>query len=1003
MFHRNREQALHHRSRAERQAMDRRGFTLVELMITLTVLAVVMVVLMSVMYAAQRSKNATANSLESAQAARVALDMMSRDLRSAGYGADVYFAASPQPPIAYIDSLQVLINANFSPWPEPDTIPRGPLAYNPVGAPRPFPLNLTPWTPPIKYRRGAETVRWTLDLTNDGAVNAADVGAFAGLDAQRTPNPNDYVLVRQVYGDSTGNVANNNGGQMERIALVRRPGGGVPAMFRVYLQGKPTFWDWSNGPLPPTELSNIQRIEVTVVAPSSRPNSKGEYAETRLTTEVNSLRNLPNFGRKEYTVDGYVFEDKDQSFIKDALEPGLPGSVVRLGQYSATTNSAGYFIFRVPAGSYVIKHQPPPGYGTWTQPDSATITVGPAATFSFADTARAGGWVTTFTYHDEFADGTFDASDAPLDGVELTLDPTGQKVYSDVAGKATLFAPVGTYTVTATPPDSFVATTPNPVSGSMADGGTASHEFGLSKTEVGTVRGKVFRDNNRDGDWDAGEAGIPNVWVGVTSDGGVSILSYKYTDAQGDYDLLVPSNDPPHTTPYKILAIVPPGYYATGSTALGPLWVTPNSVTPSQNFGMLGYTIITLNASRVLSLASGDVVEKVGSDNGANGARRDADIVLGADAGGTDNVSVWYNAYDNTPVFDANPSYTRNAPQSVLSLAIDTVDTTAPKARLDLVTGTKNAAGGNLFVWFNQNSGGNEGYYPLAFDRAYRTSDNGDVQSVLTADVAGTSSPDQVDIIVGTRSSTSGQGSIEVWASNNAASPSFSRLETYPAAGGMSSLGEVNCMALADFDRDGLRDLVVGTRTADFTGQLLFLRNNGKSSGSSRFTLAAAYDPGGIVTALTPVKVDADSLTDVIVGVQTGLSTGLLQQWSNTTLFGMLSFAHVRTIAAPGIVMSLVSADFGGLASHSDFAMGWRQTTTSYVGGVLIFPLDIGLLISNGIDPSAGSVTNMAPAMTINNFNYGIQPVTPSPPYLTDLAAGIKVSATTGALVVFIR
>jgi len=48
-------------------------------------------------------------------------------------------------------------------------------------------------------------------------------------------------------------------------------------------------------------------------------------------------------------------------------------------------------------------------------------------------------------------------------------------------------------------------------------------------------------------------------------------------------------------------------------------------------------------------------------------------------------------------------------------------------------------------------------------------------------------------------------------------------------------------------------------------------------------------------------------------------------------------------------------------------------------------------------------VFNFVPALTVNNFNYGIYPSTPSPPYLTDLAAGVKASATTGALVVFIR
>ena len=118
---------------------------------------------------------------------------------------------------------------------------------------------------------------------------------------------------------------------------------------------------------------------------------------------------------------------------------------------------------------------------------------------------------------------------------------------------------------------------------------------------------------------------------------------------------------------------------------------------------------------------------------------------------------------------------------------------------------------------------------------------------------------------------------------------------------------------------------------------------------------------------------------------------------------GLISFIKERTVNAAGIVMSLCTADFGGLATHSDFAMGWRQNTTSFLGGVKIYPLDTGKLLNNDIDPSSGSVTNMVPALTTNNFNYGVQPVIPVGPYLSDLAAGVKISATTGALVVFIR
>jgi hypothetical protein len=46
---------------------------------------------------------------------------------------------------------------------------------------------------------------------------------------------------------------------------------------------------------------------------------------------------------------------------------------------------------------------------------------------------------------------------------------------------------------------------------------------------------------------------------------------------------------------------------------------------------------------------------------------------------------------------------------------------------------------------------------------------------------------------------------------------------------------------------------------------------------------------------------------------------------------------------------------------------------------------------------------NFVPALTEGNYNYGVKPALPAPPYLHDLAAGVKSSNTTGALVLFIR
>lgn len=987
-----------------RRATDRRGFTMIELLITLTVLAAVMVVLMTVMYAASRSKVATSNRVESQQSARIALDMMAKDLRSAGYNADMDWS-TPQRPIAYIDSLQVLLNADLSPWPDslPEHIMGRPQAYDPAGSPKPAPLNGTAWQPPIKYRRGAETIRWTLDVNNDGKSDSLDWTDPNGLDAQRTPNRGDYVLVRQVYGDSVGDAAGFNWGATERVALVQRPTtAGAPPMFNVYLAGSSTPWDWSNGPIPASQLGNIDRIEVNVVSASSRPDSKGGFATTRLTTQVSSMRNVPNFGATLYNVDGYVFDDNVvKNGVRDTGEPGVQGASVRLGVMSTVTDVNGYYLLKPMAGTYTLRHAPPHGYGNATQPDSFVITVGPATSRSFADTSRAGGWVTSFAYEDKDANGSFSSStDTLMAGVPITVTPGGDLQYTDHSGYATNFAPTGSFTVTAAAPDSFAPTTTNPLTSTMSNGGTFAASFGFRKATKGTVKGTVFTDANRNGVMDSGETGIQGVWVGVTPDAGVTVLGFQNTDASGNFSIDVPAVYSP-AAPYYILSVVKPGFFPTSSTSIGPFYLSGGQVILNNNFGEVGYQVITLNASRVLSLASADVIEKDWNGNQTQNRHGDTDLILGADASGTDQLSIWFNQYNNSPLFDPNPTYTRTAQASVLSMAVDTLDNTATfKNRPDVATGTKNASGGNFFVWFTQGSSSNEGYVPTAANLSYRTNDMGDVQSILSLDCAGGPMP---DLIVGTKSPTANQGTIEIWQNDDAAAPTFSRQEIYPPSGliPLNALGEVTAMGLADFDGDGRTDLVVGTRNGTWTGQLMFFRNVSKANGA-RFIYQCGYDlTQDAVTSLTCFDIDKDGKVDVAVGTQRNNTSGNLQQWDNKTTAGIWSFVKDREVNAPGIVLSVATGDFGGL-SGSDLAVGWRADASTYVGGVRVYFCDSNKIPSSGSDPSGGSVTNMVPALTTGNFNYGINPAPSGTPAM-DLSAGVKISATTGALVVYIR
>lgn len=984
-----------------------RGFTMVELMVTLSVLAIVVLAITAVVMTANRGKTSTLNDVESAQAARAALELISADMRSAGYGVDTD-ASPPQQPIAYVDSMEVILCENLQPFPDGTPLHTPPLAYNPAGAVKPRPLILSAWTPPMKYHTGAELVRYTLDNNNDGVVNAVDQ---TNPTAARTKNPDDFVLRRQVYGDSVGNISGNNNSKNEEVALVRKPGGAIPPLYTVYMKGITTPYNWANGPVPVSQLPNIDRIVVNVTAPSAKPDAQGKYAQTVLTTEVNTFRNVPNWGVPTYAVTGNVYDDANKNHVKDGGELGIAGVTIRLGQtFTAVTDMLGNYTVRGPAGTFVLRHTSLPNYGSFDSPDTFAITLPPATSRSFGDTLRHGGYANVRAFEDLNSNQIQDVGELGLSAVAVRLDPAAKTYYTDGTGSAAIFVQTGGYSLTCTPPDSFIVISTNPVTGTMTDGGSASHTFALVKGAIGFVNGKVYRDNNRNGVYDAGEPGISNVWVGVTNDGGITILGYIRTNSSGDYSIKVPVNDPPHTTAYSVFMVVPNGFFPTGRTAISPLWLQAAQTLGNNNFGVVSYQIITLNASRVLSLGSANLMENDWTGNQTDHQHGDNDIVLGADAGGTDNISVWFNQYDASPLFSPNPTdpplgtygYTRNAASSVLSLVVDTLDANvSPFNRPDVATGTQYTVSGNLFAWFAQNTSGNYGILPTSPDRAYRTADNGDVQSILAYDCAGGSA---LDLIAGTKSPSPGNGTIEVWRADSLATPNYGRDEIYPPSGLIPSnrLGEVTCMALADIDNDGRKDLIVGTKTGSYSGQVMFFRYVSKLAGSRFVYVSSQTFNSNAVTSLVCLDVDNDGYRDVIVGTQTSSSTGQLIYLRNRDNGVPMNFKLERKQDAPGIVSSLAAADLGG-GSNVDFAMGWRASDTGYGGGVQVFFNDLGTLPGTGVDPSDGSVFNFVPALTTNNFNYGTYPSTPLPPFLTDLAAGIKSSATTGALVVFIR
>lgn len=980
---------------------DRRGFSLVELMVTLTILIVVLAAVLVILIGSQHSKASTEGVIEAQQTARTVMQFLERDLRSAGYGVDDD-AIPPQPSFAYVDSLEIILYANL----EPDTnssfpvsSTRPPLAPDPNGA-LPYPVNGTIYEPPpAKYRTGAEMIRYTLDLNNDGVVDSDDQSHSAAGEAMRSRNPNDFMLARMVYGDSAGSppTAGNNGAAIERLGLVVPAGAGVPHLYEVYLGSNPTPWNWSGGAIPPGSLNSISRIRLRITTESRRPDRSGSYARATLAGEVNVTRNRPGAATTTFVADGYVFNDLNQNGVKDGGEPGLDDVTVRLGTAAVdVTSSSGYFAMPAEPGQYMLRQEIPDGFGPFT-PDSFLVdfVANPTnVTHSFADTAMAGGWILDSAFVDTNADYLWDPSEPPQPGVAMVVN--GVTKYTGFGGGTSHFVSPGSWSVYATAPESLIVTGPNPIMVVIADGDTAVASFPLNATGRGTVTGKVWFDTDRDMVVDVIEAGIENVWVGVTKDAGQTVLGFAYTDANGEYSITVPNNLPAATTPYQVTLIPPPAHYTTGSSVLGPIWVADGATVSNQNFGLQTFQVITLNAERVLSLGSAELMEKDWSGGFdvyatylAKG-KQDQDLILGSEYSSNPNLSVWHNRWNATPYFNASPTYQRNAFASAVSVAVGPINPDAPWNRPDVVTGLESYASGNMAVWLTQGTSGNYGYLPDS-PTYLQTLDGGDLNAVLLHDVDGDT---DLDIIAGTKS-TAYYGSIEVWTNADGV---FTRAAGLPPSGGLSFIGEVRSLALGNFDDTGPLDLVAATATSDGQGTIHCFA--GQTS-SPFYVYTKEYDLQNEGNCVEVLDADGDAVDDVFVGTRKNTSQGTLEHWARAA--GMpFDFTRIRQHNAPGIVLSLERGDFGGLSTRMDLAYGFRTAEGSYAGGLEILLLDSGTFPVAGIDPSGGAAPYMVPALNSNHFNYGQNPAADGTP-LTDLAAAMKSGSTTGAVLVFLR
>ncbi|MDQ7798620.1 MAG: prepilin-type N-terminal cleavage/methylation domain-containing protein [Candidatus Edwardsbacteria bacterium] len=1029
-----------------------RGFTLIETMIALVMFSFIVAAVIQIFISSQKTKRDTELVTEAQQTARILLDMIAEDVRSAGYGAN---SIAGHTPIGYAGPYDLMINANFAPYPDNPDSHGTPLAINPTALPLPG----NGLYAGSVYSDGAETIRYSFDSNNDGLVTVDDRGD--DLEERLTPNTNLYCLARQVFGYNP--TTTSNGGTVLPVGLVRvSTSSGVVPMFTYYYYDQTVtrdrLWGDANGdsvltgaeltsvgPITSaTILKNITKVGINVQAQTSRPNSKGAYVEVSLNTIITITRNKPIIDGK--TIFGRVAVDANHNNQVDLGEAGVDSVKVELsdGQVQYTTGGGNYS-FSVAPKIIQIKVTLPEivcGATAGYKPVGVLDTIVDATSANieknFPVETYVPGFLRGHVYEDLNNSGGFDDGEGIL-GAAVNLVNSAKVVYSDATGLYCAAVEPRTTDVVCSPPDViYVPVTPSAgdTTITITAGSYTDVDFRYRQAGQAFIGGKVFKDANPLKTFE-GEPGIGGVIITAYTMDDMIPVGQDTTDDNGDFLFMVPENDASNM------------YFVEETDSAGWISTTPNfkyigliaegDTIDTLHFGDIKLQAITINAVNVMCMTVNDFYEYEG---GLTTHLYDEDIVLGTMYNATGNILGWFDKCNDGAVtdinnlFSTNADYTRttNILANISAMASDTMNRrvttnnsgssgtiTDPnyknsRTRKDLVIGLDNTGVStpsyNLVVWPTIDEDSSTGkwgqaQYPSVLDLKYNSTPkyylmaqdaNYVVNSIALGDFGGDGFP---DIVAGfSTAQGANSGGFNLWLNKQiATSKNKVGLEIRdfrdtcqwtPAL----NLGAVKAVASCYRLFGTYTDLVVGTRTSDGAGRIIVYQGN---FAFPWFTQYDVYDPEGEVVSLKTIDINNDGLKDIVSAVKTADGKGKLQVWLQGTdqRFGQLvlstRYPNYWIILSQGEPTSMAT-DFMKWSSsiYPHIVVGIKSG--SYSGMTLLFDCFGGVLVNNGNDISEGMFNGEVAAVTIGDFNQdGVR----------DVAIAEKKSATEGHLVIF--
>ncbi len=267
------------------------GFSLLEMLVSAAIMLMLFVLVATAFLQTRKISLRRQLEVETLQNARIAINEMSRTLRMIGFQRD-----QTHEQVALIEAapFQVIFNANLRDDDE---------ALPPETA-LSFLYDAGDYVTPLQnYTTGAETIRWTLDSSNDGLVDKHDINDK--IEERETHNPDDMTLTREING---GNDAQIVLGLLGPYDAQDHPTYATP-MFQYWLryddrslrllgdkddsgklEGEEYYFD---SVIEQNVLKYVERIDisVTVVAPRKDPFDHTSYRQISLTSSV-FLRNM---------------------------------------------------------------------------------------------------------------------------------------------------------------------------------------------------------------------------------------------------------------------------------------------------------------------------------------------------------------------------------------------------------------------------------------------------------------------------------------------------------------------------------------------------------------------------------------------------------------------------------------------------------------------------------------------------------------------------------------